>query len=105
MRSPRQKLSRTDLVTVSQKIVHWQGLARHLGLEEPDIVAIQADFSHDYNEQKVQSLLKWFREHRSPPTRQSLVKIIEEKLQDPQLARDVERALVDTQRDRAQSAQ
>jgi hypothetical protein len=93
MRNPRQKLNRDDLLTVSQKVVHWQALARKLGISEPDIATIEADYSHDYNEQKFQSLLKWFQGKGSPPTRQSLIQVIEVKLQDPQLARDVENSL------------
>ena len=100
MRNSQQKLTRDDLVTVAQKIVHWQALARKLGLSEPDIVAIEANYSHDYKEQRFQSLLKWFQEKGSPPTRQTLVRIIEEKLLEPQLAIDVESALTASDEDR-----
>ena len=109
MRNPQQTLTTADLVTVSQKVVYWQALARKLGLTEPDIVAIEANYRHDYNEQKYQSVLKWFQQQRSLPTRQILVRVIEEKLQDFQLARDVASALVtvdtlsDSDRPRAHS--
>ena len=100
MSNPRQKITRGDLLVVSRRLTHWQELARHLGLSEPDIAAIKADYSHDYNEQKLQSLLKWLQGQHYPPKRQALIKIIEEKMKDRDLARDVDRTLFALDNDR-----
>ena len=106
----RRKITRDDLVVISNRVPRWKELARHLGLAEPDIVAIEANYSHDYNEQKLQCLLTWFQGQGSPPTRQALVRIIEEKMQDQELAKDIDTALLsldierDSERPRAQSA-
>lgn len=93
MRNPHKQIMTHDFVNIAQKVTHWQILARHLGLSEPDIVAIESDHSHDYTEQKVQMLLKWFKQQPSKPTRQTLVRIVEEKMKDPVLAKEVDSAL------------
>ena len=82
-------LERSELVHIAKVIHHWSVLARYLGLSEPIIVAIEENHVHDYEEQKIQMLLKWFQQQSTPPTRQSLVRIIEEKMKDPVLAQDI----------------
>lgn len=78
-----------DLLPISKVISHWKELARHLGLSKADIVTIQHNNSHDYEEQKYQMLRKWFEQKPTPPSRQSLIKTIEEKMKDCELAGEV----------------
>lgn len=82
-------LKQSDLLPISKVISHWKELARHLGLTKPDIVAIDHDHHHDYGEQKYQMLRKWFDQQRTPPSRQSLIKIIVVKMKDSELAGEV----------------
>ena len=82
-------VEREELVHIAKAIHRWPVLARYLGLTEPVIVAIEENHVHDYEEQKYQMLLKWSQQQNPEATRQSLVQIIEEKLQDLVLAQDV----------------
>ena len=43
-------------------------------------MAISENYRGDYEEQKFQMLLTWHQQQPTPPTRQSLVRIIEEKM-------------------------
>ena len=88
-----KKLTPDDLLPISKAISHWKELARHLGLSKPDIVAIEHNHLHDYEEQKYQMLRKWFEQNSTPPSRQSFIKIIEEKMKDQELAGEVDSAL------------
>ena len=82
-------LERGELVHIAKAIRRWSVLARYLGLTEPDIIAIEENHVHNYEEQKYQMLLKWYQQQKPPPTRQSLVRIIEEKMKDSRLAQDI----------------
>ena len=82
-------LERRELVYIARVIQHWHELARHLGLEEEEIVTIERNHVGDREEQKIQMLLKWFQQQSTPPTRQSLVRTIEEKTRDLVLAQDI----------------
>lgn len=81
-------LEREELVHIAKAIPRWSTLARYLGLSEPVIVAISENYRGDYEEQKFQMLLKWHQQQPTPPARQTLVRIIEEKI-DPVLAQDI----------------
>ena len=93
MLNPNTLLTRDDLVHVAKMVPHWKRLARHLGLSEPDVVAIEANYQHDYNEQKIKMLLKWLGEQQ--PTRGHLVFIIEEKMKDPVLAKKIDSVFIE----------
>ena len=93
MTSPSKQLMTDDLIHIAQKIHHWQGLARFLGLTEPAIATIKHNHIGNYEEQKVQMLLKWFQQQSAPPTHQCLIRIIEEEMKDPVLASDVDSVL------------
>ena len=82
-------LEREELVHIAKAIPRWPVLARYLGLTEPVIAAIEENHVHDYDEQKYQMFLKWYQQQKTPPTRQSLVRIIEEKMKDSALAQDI----------------
>ena len=71
-------LEREELVHIAKAIPRWSTLARYLGLSEPVIVTISEDYRGDYEEQKFQMLLAWYQQQLNPPSRQSLVRIIEE---------------------------
>lgn len=43
----------------------------------------------DYEEQKVQMLLKWFQQQPAPPTRRNFVRIVEERMKDSVLAQNM----------------
>ena len=92
--NPSHLLKKEDMVYIAKLITYWKELAHHLGLEEPDIVAIEQNHLHDYEEQKVQMLHKWYQQQPSPPSCQSLVRIIEEKMQNHKLAKKVESTLI-----------
>ena len=91
--SSSKKLKPDDLLPISKVISHWKELARHLGLSKADIVAIEHNHLHDYEEQKYQMLRKWFEQNSTPPSRQSLIKTIEEKMKDCELAGEVDSVL------------
>jgi hypothetical protein len=84
-----KQLTTDDFLHIAEKIVHWEGMARHMGLSEPDIAEIEQNYIRNYKEQKYQMLLKWYQRQEPPPTRQSLIQIIEEKMEDSVLAQDV----------------
>ena len=73
-----------------------------MGLEEADIVTIEQNHVIDHEEQKVQMLLKWYQRQRSPPSCQSLVRIIEEKMQNQKVAKKVESTLFHLRQEREQ---
>ena len=91
--SPSQVLKKDFLVHVARVLTYWKELARHLGLDEADIVTIEQNFVNDHSEQKMQMLLKWYQQQSKPPTCQILVRIIEEKLQEHKLAEKVRSTL------------
>jgi hypothetical protein len=82
-------LQREELVHVAKAVRHWACLARYLGLPEPVIVAISEDHRGNYEEQKFQMLLKWYTQQPKPPSKQALVRIVEEKMRDPVLTQDI----------------
>ena len=84
-----EQLTTEDFLQIAEKIVHWEGMARHMGLSEPDIAEIEQNYIRNYKEQKYQMLLRWYQRQEPPPTRQSLIQIIEEKMEDSVLAQDV----------------
>jgi hypothetical protein len=77
-------LEREELVQIATVINQWPTLASHLGISKSTL-----DSSYDYEEQKYQMLVNWYQQQNPPPTRQSLVRIIEEKMKDSVLAQDV----------------
>ena len=97
-----KSMRKEDLVHIAKSIGYWRELARYLGLEEAEIVTIEQNYIRDHEEQKIQMLLKWFQQQSTPPTRQSLVRTIEEKMQDPELAQKVDSTLyrLDAERER-----
>ena len=84
-----EQLTTDDFLQIAKKIVHWKEMARYLGLSEPDIAEIEQNYVCNYKEQKYQMLLKWYQLQKSPPTRQCLLQVIEEKMKDSELAQDV----------------
>ena len=101
-----KSMRKEDLVHIAKSIGYWRELARHLGLEEAEIVTIEQNYIGDHEEQKIQMLLKWFQQQLTPPTRQSLIRTIEEKMQDPELARKVDSTLyrLDAERESANTS-
>ena len=100
--APSHLLKKEDLVHIAKVIPYWKELARHLGLEEADIVTIEQNHVTDHEEQKVQMLLKWYQQQRSPPSCQNLVRIIEEKMQNHKVAKKVESTLFHLHQEREQ---
>ena len=80
---------------ISRVICDWKELACHLGLEEADILTIEQNHVNDYEEQKIQMLFKWYQQQRSPPSCQSLVRTIEGKIQNHELAQVINQLLRD----------
>ena len=75
-------LSRQDLVCIAELIVgnyNWKELARHLGLEEAEIAAIEQKHPNNIGEQQLQILLIWYQAQPSTPSAQILLAAIEEK--------------------------
>ena len=91
--SPTQVLKEDFLVHVARTLTYWKELARHLGVDEADIVTIEKNCMYDHSEQKIQMLFKWHKQQIKPPTCQMLVRIIEEKLQEHELAEKVRSTL------------
>ena len=83
------ELDANEFLEIARAIAWWETLARHLGLTEADIVAISENNVRNYEEQKYQMLLKWREQQSTPPTKQDLVQIIEEKMKDSLLAQKV----------------
>ena len=90
MMNPDQQLTRHDLLRIVKEITHWEELARHLGLSEPEIATIKSDYAQDYNEQKTKMLLKWLDEQDTTPTRRDLVHVIEGQMNDRELAKKID---------------
>ena len=88
-----EQLTTDDFLQIAEKIIYWQGMARYLGLSEPDIVEIEQNYMRNYKEQKYQMLLKWYQRQETPPTRQCLLQIIKEKMNDSELAHDMTNVL------------
>ena len=89
------ELERGELVHIARAIPRWSSLARYLGLSDPDIVAISENHKGDYEEQRYQMLLKWYQQQATPPTRQALVRVIEEEM-GTKLAQDIVNIVGDT---------
>ena len=98
-----KRLTTDDFLQIAEKIIHWQGMARYLGLSEPDIAEIEQNYSRNYKEQKYQMLFKWYQLQKSPPTRQCLLQVIEEKMNDSALAQDVTSVLYSIDEERKPS--
>lgn len=92
---PVRPLTRQDLLYIARVICDWKEFACHLGLEEADIATIEQNHVSDYEEQKIQMLLKWYQQSHSPPSCQSLVRIIEDKMQNHKLAQVIKQILRD----------
>lgn len=53
-------VSDRHLALIAEKISRWEDkLAYLLGLKEPDVVMIKKNHCYDYNQQKLQCLLRW----------------------------------------------
>lgn len=61
----------------------------YLGLTTAAIEEIERDHKGHYKEQKFHMLLRWSDQQSTPNTGQSLVRIIEEEMKKPALAREV----------------
>lgn len=86
---PSGPLEKTELVEIAKTITRWPQVARHLNLSESDIVTIEENHMRDYEEQKMQMLLKYFQQQPTPPTRRDFVRIIEEQMKDSVLAQNM----------------
>ena len=80
MAFPDKQLTRDELIHIAKEITDWKVLARHLGLSEPDITAIESNDPKNYKEQTFKMLLEWLQQQDCPPTRKDFVQIIEEKM-------------------------
>ena len=97
-----ERLTANDFLQIAEKIVHWQEMARYLGLSEPDIAEVEQNYMRNYKEQKYQMLLKWYQQQKTPPTRQCLLQIIE-KMNDSALVQDVASVLYSIDEERKSS--
>ena len=78
-------LEKDELMQIARVIdAQWPVFAGYLGMNN---TTIKQQYSSDYREQCFQMLLKWFQ--KKLLSRQNLVRIIEENMQNPVLARDV----------------
>lgn len=84
---PPTQPSEPQLEQIAEKIVKWEGLATHLGINEQERFAIKED-EKEYERQKVDMLFKWRRRNGSQATWKVLVKI-SLKVGDRQLAEDI----------------
>ena len=81
-------LEKDELMQIARVIdAQWPVFAGYLGMNNTTITTIKQQYSSDYREQCFQMLLKWFQ--KKPLSRQNLVRIIEENMQNPVLAQDV----------------
>ena len=79
-----------ELVNIAGVISdRWPLLARHLGLTKAAIAAIKQKYPRDDKKQTFEMLSEWYNHQQTPPTKQTLVRIIKEKMKDSALARDV----------------
>ena len=67
----------------------WPLLAHYLGLTTAEISSIKQSYPRDKNDQTFHMLLEWYNKQQTPPTKQFIVQIIEEKMNDPALAQHV----------------
>lgn len=84
---PPTQPSEPQLEQIAEKIVKWEGLATHLGINEQERFAIKED-EKEYERQKVDMLYKWRWRNGSQATWKVLVKI-SLKVGDRQLAEDI----------------
>jgi len=85
---PATQPSELQLQQIADKIVTWEGLATHLGINEQKEVAIKHDHQNKYERQKVEMLREWRRQNGSHATWRVLVKT-SLTMGDRQLAEDI----------------
>jgi len=77
-----------QLEQIASKIVKWEGLAIHLGINEPKRYEIKSNHRNEYGTQKLEMLYEWRRQNGGSATWKVLVET-SLKVRNKQLAEDI----------------